>query len=328
VGVDPLAVRLIAPQSLVTGTLADTLPRAFPCKTDPTRKTRVEKDEIIMAGIMPQNPADAAQIAQRYQQLAVLPAGVREFVAQAYMGSQINVLPLPYWSTIRFSATIDTVATPNTATVAATERRAFSYQVYGQAVGAGFASSYTATLADTNLLASTQTRDNADIWIWGLAAQFVGGDPALLRGIWRETACNIALNGTQQIPLGTLNMFPGAGGLYGTENSSAIIPDITESGFGVDGGQGGLVGAMSNGNPGAGNYFRLPQPFKWSALGSAGADSSLIISCTPTHPVVINLAATRAAGTGVAPFTQPTELHCDVQWHLICVAVSKRSVNT
>jgi hypothetical protein len=286
------------------------------------------------------NPADQAYKQQLYRQLASLPPDVRAFIGEQYGDTQISVLPLPYWSSVRFQA-VRSGAGPFLFTIDTTQRRAFAYAQGQNMATAGFTLGQIATEADTNLLKANETRDNSDVWIWGLAAYVTpDSEPALARRIWRETAVDISLNGTQSIPLGTLEMFPSAGGLYGQGITYLKAPnDITAGPTDADGGIGASMGFLNNGNPMAGNFFRLPQPFKWASVGSQGADSSLIITNTPLRTIVESATARAAipvtagvTSVGTEPFTPPAATgdpgtFVDVRWHLICVAVAKRSVN-
>jgi hypothetical protein len=295
-----------------------------------------------MGQIVPAAPQDEARRQQLFRQLASLPPDVREFIGQQYGSTQITVLPLPYWSAVRFQAT-RAAGPPATFTIDTTTRTAFAYARGQSPQIAGFPASYgNATEAETNLLRQNETRDNSDVWIWGLAAHLTpDSEPALARRVWRDTDVQISLNGTQSIPLGRLEMFPGAGGLYGAGVTYLKSPANDTAGpSDAEGGIGAQMGFVNNGYPAAGNFFRLPQPFKWSAVGSAGSDSSLNINCTPRR-IITETAVARTAVpvvVDVTPgaidgFTPPAETgdpgtFVDVIWHLICVAVSKRSVNT
>lgn len=285
------------------------------------------------------NPASEAHRQALYRQLQALPQEVRGFIAEEYGKTQVTVLPLPYWSTVRFAAT-RTAGAPVVFTIDTTERKAFAYAIGQDMTIAGRAGAI-ANLADTNLLKQSETRDNADVWIWGVAA-YVSQDsePALARRIWRETSVLISLNGNTSIPLGTLEMFPAAGGLYGAAPSYLRAPDLVTAGAAVaDGGIGATMGFFNNGNPMSGSFFRLPQPFKWASVGTAGSDSSLILTCTPQRTITES-ATLRAAVAGAAPgasgrvepYTPPAAAgdpgtFVDVRFRLICVAVAKRSVN-
>jgi hypothetical protein len=277
--------------------------------------------------------AQQAQNLQLQQIAANLPNDVRQAIANNYRVSEVSVLPLPYWSKIRFAATL-AAGPPVVATVAAGTRKAFSYAQGQLMTQAGFPDTYgTATAAETNLLRAQETRDNADYWIWGIRGYVTqDSDPVLAAAIFSSTNVDIALNGTQQIPLGRLEMFPAGGGLYGAAPSALKIPAISESGSGADGGAGAIVPFLSNGNPVSNSFYRLQQPFKWAAVGSAGSDSSLNISASLQRSVAVTCALARAAAAGVAPYTPPSTAGAagtfvDIVFELIGVGVSKRSPN-
>lgn len=287
------------------------------------------------------NPASEAYRQQLFRQLAAVPADVRAFIGSQYGQAEITVLPLPYWSTVRFQST-RAAGPPVVLTIDTTDRKAFAYAQGQDMTIAGFtAAARTATLAETNLLRATETRDNSDVWIWGLAAHVTSdSEPALARRVWRDTAVQLSLNGTQQIPLGTLEMFPGAGGLFGSAVTYLKSPEATVTGpSDAEAGIGAIMPFMSNGMPLAGNFFRCPQPFKWAAVGKGGSDSSLIITSTP-KTAIAETARARAAvavtamvtSVGTAAYTPPAAAgdpgtFVDLRWHLICVAVSARSPN-
>jgi hypothetical protein len=282
--------------------------------------------------IMAASPQEQAYRAALARQTASLPPDVRAYIQESYGATQITVLPLPYWSTCRFQG-VRAAGPPPTFTIDTTTRRAFSYGVNQSPVSAGFLAAYgNATEAETNLINPSQTRNNADVWIWGLAAYFTqDSEPALARRVMRETDVQISLNGDQSIPLGTLEMFPSAGGLYGAGVSYIKQPDLATPGA-ANNGAGALLPFFNNGNPAAGNFFRLNQPFKWSGIGTAGADSSLVVLCTPRRQIVESGVAQRAAAAGVSAYDAPAATgdpgtFVDVRFHLICVSVAKRSVN-
>lgn len=273
------------------------------------------------------NPVQSAQQAAINRQIAATPPAVRAAIAAAGLEDARSVLPIPYWSTARIAGTV----AANTLTVDTTARKAFQYSVGQDMTVAGF-SATTATFAETNLLRAGETLDNADVYIWGLAAELCSNsEPALAARLWRDCVVELSLNGTQSIKLGTLSMFPSAGGLYGVGQSALLIPNFETTGANADGGPGAPFGSMANGNPMAGNFLKFPQPFKWSSVGGGGADASLSVIVTPQRAITIPLAATRAAAAGVAPYTQPSTgdrgTFCDVRFRLVSVAVSKRSVN-
>lgn len=286
-----------------------------------------------MSGILQASDAQKARAARLNADIANLPPDVRAQIAANYAESQVSVLPLPYWSTVRFQASV-AAGPPPVLTIDTTTRTAFSY-AQGQAMtSAGFLAGFgNATPAETNLLRAQETRDNADVWIWGISAHLThDSEPALAREVWRNTAVAISLNGTQSIPLGRLEMFPSGGGLYGAAPSGVKTPSFDNAGGGTDNGAGAIIPFASNGNPMSANFFRLQQPFKWSAVGQGGSDSSLNISCTPSRTITVTCGIIRAAAAGIAAFTPPTTAgqfgtFVDVVFRLICVAVAKRSTN-
>lgn len=275
------------------------------------------------------NPIQAAQNAALAQQVLNVPPAVRAAIVNSAGLDARTVLPVPYWSTVRIRGTV----AANTLTVDTSPRKAFQYSVGQDMQVAGFAAGTVAQNADTNLLRAGETLDNADVWMWGLAAELcTNSEPLLAAQIWRECDVQLSLNGTTSIRLGTLAMFPGAGGLYGIGQSALAAPPLNVSGMGADGGNGAAFGSIANGNPMAGNFLKFPQPFKWGALGKGGSDAQLSIIVTPNRAISIPLAATRAAAAGVAPWTQPATggvgTYVDIRFRLVSVSVSDRSVNT
>jgi hypothetical protein len=262
-----------------------------------------------------------------------LPPDVRAAIAGYKRDvSQLVILSLPYYSTVRFGAA-RAAGPPITMTIDTTVRTAFSYGQGQPMTAAGFATG-NGTAAETNLIRGSETRDQADVWIWGIACAITpDSEPALARRVVRDTAVAISLNGTQQLPLGTLEHFPGGGGLYGAGVSALKQPDLaTPGGSSVENGAGSIMPFFNNGNPMSGNFYRLPQPFKWAGVGS-GADSSLGILFTPQRSIVETAGVARVAAAGVSAFTPPAAAgdfgtYVDVRVRLICVSVNVRGVNT
>lgn len=280
-------------------------------------------------------PQNEAQAQAYYKALANMDPGLRAFVAQQAIKQQRTVLPVPYWSTVRIGGTV----AANVLTVAAAQpRKAFSYAIGQDMTAAGFTTT-NAEAADTNLLRAGETLDNADVYIWGLAIELcANSEPALAARLFRECIVEISTSGTQSIRLGTLGMFPSAGGLFGT-GTSRILQPSTNTAAPQDGGVGGQVGFIANGNPMGGNFMRFPQPFKWSSVGSNQGDSQLTITITPNRAITLALAATRAAVAVVAmvtpgtiePATQPATgdqgTFCDFRVRLVAVSVGNRGQN-
>jgi hypothetical protein len=272
------------------------------------------------------NPIQDNRAAQINAMIARLPPEVRSAIVAAGAKDARTVLPVPMWSTVRVRGTV----AANALTIDTTSRKAFQYAVGQDMTIAGFPGTI-AQFCDTNLLRAGETLDNANVWIWGLAAELCpNSDPVVASRVWRDSIVELSLNGTTSIKLGTLGMFPSAGGLYGAGTSFLAMPTEATTAP-QDGGQGSQVGYVANGNPMGGNFLKFPQPFKWSSVGGGGSDSSLSVIVTPNRTITIPLAATRAAAAGVGQYTQPATgdlgTFVDIRFRLISVAVSERSVN-
>lgn len=280
------------------------------------------------------NPLQQNQQASINRQIAMLPPEVRAAIVAAGLQDARAVLPVPYWSTVRFAPTI----AANIATIAAqVPRKAFQYAIGGDGQVAGFAPGFQMQPADTNLLRAGETLDNADVWIYGLCLELCNNsDGALAAKLWRECVVELSLNGTTSIRLGTLSMFPSAGGLYGNQKSNLLLPAQEVTGAGADGGEGATTHYASNGNPMGGNFLRFPQPFKWTGIGSGGSDAQLSVIITPVRAINIPLAVSRVAVAGGATtpgtgaWTQPATADTDpvdIRARLVSVSIARRSVN-
>jgi len=285
-----------------------------------------------------------AHRANLMQQLQAVPPDLRKLIADEALSSQKTVLAFPYYSTVRFEG-VKSGAGPSTYTVTSGTRKAFNYKIGdtggGRASlpGNGFNTSFTMTAAETNLLKASETRDNADVLIWGIAAEVrPGSDPALVRDVWRNAYVTMSLSGTDSHVIGRLSFLPSAGGLYGAQPSRLVEPSRLET-------YGQTLGHMNNGNPTAGNYFRLPSPVRWEANGSGKKDTSLVVSCildngigtngpeaasATTYQATARAAVASASGsTGIAAWGEPVDgsVFADVTFRLISVSISERSTN-
>jgi len=273
------------------------------------------------------SPQDQARQAANFRKLAQMDPNFRAFVASQAIKEQRTVLPVPYWSTVRIRGTV----AANTLTVDTTPRKAFTYAI-GQAMdAAGFVAGTTAEAAETNLLQQSATLDNSTVWIWGLAIELCpNSEPVLAARLWRDCIVELSTSGTQSVRLGTLSMFPGAGGLYGLGRSFLAEPAF-DSASPNAGGVGAAFGAVANGNPMGGNFMKFPQPFKWSSVGSNEGDSQLTVTITPVRAITIPLAVTRAAAAGIAQYTQPATgdlgTFADLRVRLVAVSTGARSEN-
>lgn len=259
-------------------------------------------------------------------QVMSLPPEIRAALAERYKGKAITVLALPYYSTVRFAFTTAGV-------LDTTAKKAFSYGIGSSPTGAGFASGYgNATQAETNLTVGNQTLNGADVLVYGLAAHITAdSEPAYARRVWRDTFLELAIGSSTTLPLGTLEMLPGAGGLRGIGQSAIKVPPLNTAGMATEGGPGASIGFIENGQSAAGNYFRLPQPIAWSGVAN-GVDSTFNIVCRPARAVTELVAPVRAAGAGILAFTPPAAAgdpgtYVDVRFHLVCVSINVRSGN-
>lgn len=268
-------------------------------------------------------PQQAAYLANLRAATAHVPGSIRRTIQEAALASQRTVTSLPYWSTVRFQATRAGAGPAYTYTIAqGTSLKAFGYGIGGNAVGAGFAAAVSPTLAETNLTKASETLDNADVFIWGLAFEVCPvGMPDLAGPLWRNCSVQLSLSGTDTLRVGTLHKYPSAGGLFGAGVSGAEASDVTTE-------QGAALTYLQNGNPMGGNFGRFSQAFRWNAAGSAAKDTSLVITLTVENAITI-AGSDRAAAAGIQPFVADTqaEAFLDVRCYLISESLSHRSQN-
>lgn len=267
---------------------------------------------------------------------AQVPVEIQKFIAAQAIESQKSILAFPYYSTARFSAlavTNEADATSTYTVLRNQQETCFNYKIGDVAPQSGFASGFSMTDAETNLLQASSTRDNADVLIHGIAIELCSDSPAgenedvtysiaqqLVRALWRNVSCQLSLSGTETHLLGVLSHFPSGGGLYGAMIDSLYQPAL-------DGAAPVAEPFPSNGNPMAGNFYRFPSPLLWRATGSGKKDTSLVITFTNRHEILLSSTA-RAAGTGIVEFVRPEAIACDLRVRLAAVQVSDRSSNT
>ena len=257
-------------------------------------------------------------------QASAIPAAVLGYITAKYGSSQqLQMRTDPVWSTLRFAGTV----AANTLTIPVGTVSAFGYGLNGDMASAGRQGT-VATQADTNLQVAGQTRDQADVFIYGASAYVSDGEPAMAQRIWREVDVAMSTNGSVVTPIGTLDMFPHPGGLFGESNSALLQPNFSDAGGGVDSGQGALKKFFTNGFPSSGSYKRFDVPIFWAGLGS-GPDSTLSIQCTVRRAISIPVPVARTAAAGIAAYTQfaTAQAFVDVRWTLFAVTVQRRSVN-
>lgn len=249
-----------------------------------------------------------------------------------YGDKEVQVQEYPIVSSIFFEATV-AAGPPVTYTIAqGSVRTGFSYGINGLMDPAGRAG-VQATQADTTIQNAGQTRDQSDVFIYGLSCWILAGsDPELVGPIIRETDLQIATNADVIWPAGRLEHYPQPGGIYGTGKSSILRPQIDDAG-GFDGGAGVPEGFLTNGNPSAGSFRRFENPIFWAGLAS-GTDSNLQLIATTRRAIVLTAALARTAGTAGATYsgapqvyTPPTSAFARFQFCLHAATVKRRGVN-
>ncbi len=272
-------------------------------------------------------PQQVASRLRQYQQLAQVPPDIRSLIADDAIKSQKSVLAFPYYSTVRIQTT-RTGSTAFTYAYAGGTVKAFTYAQGDTMSAAGFPTTTVGTQAETNLLQASQTRDNSDVMIWGLAAYLTpDSDPEIARWVWRNSGIFLSLSGTDTFQVGRLEMLPSAGGLYGSGVSLLTDPPLGQS-------RDNAEGFVNNGNPMAGNFLRFPNAVRWNANGSGKKDTTLQIQLQTNAFTVTPTPTTRAAATGVAAYTAPSGTagtpgtYCDIVFRLVSVSISERSENT
>lgn len=264
------------------------------------------------------NPRQQISQLRNLAAAAQVDPATRALIGQDALDSQVTILPLPYWSTVRFRG-IRAGAGPFTFATSVETRKAFAYKIGDDMQVAGFASGTAAQSNDTNLLAGgSQTNDNAAFVITGVGVEVVpGSEPELVKAIMRECALSLSLSGTNRQLLGPIARFPQPGGIFGQQCSTLSSED---GAGGTPAGQ--LNGVLQNGNPQAGNLYKLGQfPLRWNAVGSGKKDTSLVISFD--LGAAITLAGEATAGV----YTAPAEIFADFRVHLHGIQISKRSSN-
>lgn len=266
------------------------------------------------------------------QFLKKMPPGDQAALRAVFEENTRAKLFTPYYSTVRVRTT-RTGAGPFTYTALTAEATAFGYKVGDDMSVAGFAAGSIATFAETNLRSGgTQTNNNSNVKIWGIAAELCpGSEPKLARKLWRNSVVKMALNANYQEILGPLTFFPSGGGLYGQERSLLEAGQLIET-------AGPLVGQLANGNPMASNFFKFPKPILWNAQGSGKRDASFSLIVQPTQAFT-ETATDRAANAGAAPglsgrveaFTSPADgalgTFVEIRFRLLCEADGERSDN-
>lgn len=253
------------------------------------------------------------------------------------------VVSFPYYSKVMFTAARAASPAASTYTIATgTQVRAFSYAYEsGVADTAGFPAGYVATTADTNLAKPSETIAGEDVDINGIALQLVGAFPTavssvvstnylsdarLLHLLNDATAVSLRLNGSMQwYKLGIMSMLPGAGGILGEGNDTLGTQAIQGGRF--------AFGQGTNGWPGAGEFFAMPEGLVWQRSGKR--DSMLQVNFEVRRPVIAytggslaSNAADEEASGGIRGYVYPAVVGVAIMVHLKGSTFAERSLVT
>lgn len=266
-------------------------------------------------------PAQRVRQNNALRAAATVPPEVRALIGQDALDSQKTILPLPYWSRVRFQG-VRSGSGPYTFTTTQGTRKAFAYKVGDDTQIAGYASGTVATPAYTNLIAGgTQTNDNSDYIITGIGIQVgSGSEPRLVKALQRALAISFSLSGSNQQLLGRLERFPAPGGLFGLESTTLESSDPAGTGLTTFG---PLEGQMQNGNPIASSFYRLGQfPLRWNAVGSGKKDTNFTLLFQTFEDITLTGAASVSSH-----YTAPASIYADFIVELQGIQISDRSSN-
>lgn len=250
------------------------------------------------------------------------PPGMSQGEAEARQGQAL--LNFPAYSQVIFRATLDT----NVYTIAAQELQFFSYGVGQSCEAAGYASGVTANESMTNLSKAGETPwKGAEMAIYGIAMMpRPDAAPRILEHLFAHSSVKLYLNNKmQQYTLGPAAFCPGGGGLTG----SAIDLLRSNSLDGID----CVRSFVTNGLPGADNYYRFPCPIYWRGDGRVDSDLRVGIQLHTAFSVTSASVAADLLEDGVGNptkgYTQPANLaygtHCGLWCQLIGQAVGERT---
>lgn len=236
---------------------------------------------------------------------------------KAYLGGkQYQSKWNSYYSRIRVTAT--SLAANSYIVASGLEVSAFSYGRNADMASAGLPGT-TSTPADTNILTANQTISGEAIEIMGLGLIVLGqSDANLLKQLDQCCSVKIKLNGTTDYLMGIPSMVPSPGGLFGASEAQSVAPSLPDQ-------VSRNIGMMSNGVPYISNYFPLPEPMMWVSAGKGDSSFNVILKVERQAATIPGYgSATRAAGTGIAPYTAPAFGAIFVDWLVVIVG---RTIN-
>jgi hypothetical protein len=183
---------------------------------------------------------------------------------------------------------------PYTYTLAAGERKAFSYKIGDVPTLGGFRAGFgAATEAETNLINANNTNGGEFVIVRGLRLILEPDSDVRLAALMWPNISVLAKFQTGEIAwkFGNLSMIPGGGGLYGGGNDSVGIQPL--------GGGRPQFNVASNGHAAFNNYFPLRHGFVWNPA-SAGRDTTFELSFNVQRAVVVTAPADEAAIAQIA----------------------------
>lgn len=262
------------------------------------------------------------------KRVAAVPSEVRSAIARAALRSQRVNEHWPYYSRVRFQASVTSPAPPALVYTLTQNQRvlAFSYGQGEQMIQAGFPAGRVATLADTNIVDARKTEDGADIAIHGISAFLLPtSDGALAGALWSEASVVVEKNGgDQRYKLGNLAFMPQSGGLTGSMQTRIVEPDKSMKGRDVS--------FAANGWQVRQNRWDLPEEILWTPSGHTDSTLSLKVEL---QQEVSSTATPRVAGTPAEPqdsYDPPTiegeqGTFVDIMFLLHVRSMQPRSVN-
>lgn len=221
---------------------------------------------------------------------AKLDPAARKLLQRQALASQKSQSYEPYYSRVRFAADISG-AGPYVLSFPAKKLLAFSYALSQSMASVGH--TINASLADTNVNKPGESNGGEKVKIYGLSIMpSTDSDPEVLRRLLPKMSVSMVINGKDRFPVGRPEFCPGSGGLNGAGTSALLSPPW-------DGYGGAHMGFVTNGLPGAGNFYPLPRPLVW--MPSGGADSLFHVELEQHSGVAMILTARAAGGAGALP---------------------------
>jgi hypothetical protein len=233
-------------------------------------------------------PAQQERLENIRKFASTVPPDVRALIGRMALASQRVQEHWPYYSRVRFQASI--AAGPPVVYTFTLKQQVLGFSdAIGQDMGpAGFPTPTIATIADTNLSESAKTKDGQNLEIFGISCFIVPtSDPTMLAFVYQTASLAFSQSGGDtQKKVGPLLFVPSPGGLsgyaasFGTQANKS--QNHTDYGF------------ITNGLPVQGNHWKLPNPVIWQPSGKV--DSTLNLVCTLERAITLPSLTPRALG--------------------------------